>query len=120
LYVTNLLVHGEIGGGGEEPAVAELTLVDVEPVGPALHQARLSGELPRPQPLQVRLLAEEDAGAVRRELWVLPQGARLQAGRPQLLKVLTVEPSLHHNRLRLVQLAVSDTLGALPAALETS
>ena len=49
--VEQFLVHGEVGEGGEEPAVPELALVDVEAGGAAVEELRVLCQLVRPLPL---------------------------------------------------------------------
>ena len=70
---------GQAGEGGQEPAVAELALVDVVPGGPVYVEVRLPADLPRPQPGQAPGPPAVVEGALRGgELLVSEETARPQ------------------------------------------
>jgi len=57
------LVHGQVGGGSQKPAVAQLSLVDVKPISSTLHKPGLPSKFPRSAPFQVvPTFAEEHGG----------------------------------------------------------
>merc|ERR1719474_1082122 len=103
------LVHGQVGGGSQKPAVAQLSLVDVKPISSSLHEPGLPSKFPRSPPFQVvPTLAEEHGGPICRELRVFPEDPRFQTSGSQLLEVLSIKAPVNHNRLRLVKFTRSD------------